>query len=90
MLLLDVHELTLTPEEAAQPIRVRADIFPGDAEDRTVYFSSDDLSIASVDDGGIVTFTGKTGAAHITAQTETGLSDTCTINILNETTEAEP
>ena len=87
MLMLDVRELTLTLEEAVQPIRIKAEIVPNDAEERKVYYSTDSEVIATVDEGGIVTFAGRPGVVHITAQAENGLSATCTITLIDHRTE---
>ena len=78
---LDVRELTLTAAEARQPVRLRAEIVPSDAENRTVSYASDNEAVAAVDEGGIVTFTGAPGVASIRAFTENGLEDTCTITV---------
>ena len=81
-IVLNVHERTLSLEEAGQPLRLTAQVLPEDAEDRSVTFSSDNEVLATVDAGGIVTFTGANGTATITAETENGLKDTCTITVL--------
>ena len=78
---LDVRELALSVADTAQPVRLRAEIAPADAENPTVYFACDAPAVASVDEQGIVSFTGSAGMARITAYTENGLSDTCVITV---------
>ena len=63
-----------------EKLTIKADIFPENAEDKTIIWSSSDTTVASVDNNGIVTPVGD-GQATITAETSNGKSASTEISV---------
>lgn len=61
-------------------------ILPSAATDRTLYWSSSDESVATVDKNGYVVACG-IGTAVITATASNGVSDSCTVTVTENTSE---
>lgn len=62
--------------------QLTANIYPGQASNKKVYWSSSDESVATVTQGGRVVAKSKTGSTIITARTEDGnKTDTCQIYV---------
>lgn len=74
---LDVTELTLTEGEG---YLLTATITPSNATDRTINWSTSNIGVATVDDGGNVVAV-EAGEAIITATTNNGLSATCNVTV---------
>lgn len=75
---LNMTELTLNPDESEN---LQATVYPENATDKTVTWSSSDASVAKVTDYGRVTAV-KTGTAVITAQAGDAKA-TCTVKVNN-------
>ena len=75
---LNMTELTLNPDESEN---LQATVYPENASDKTVTWSSSDASVAKVTDYGRVTAI-KTGTAVITAQAGDAKA-TCTVKVNN-------
>ena len=75
---LDQTEVSTTVKE---PVQLKATVLPEDCEDQTVTWTSSDMSVAEVDQNGLVTGK-KPGTAVITAKTVNGLTAECNIRIL--------
>ncbi len=75
---LSNYELLMREGHTAELIAV---VSPEDATDKTVTWKSEDESIATVDNNGIVTAI-KTGVVNINATTVNGLSATCVVTVV--------
>lgn len=73
---LDRTELNLKPDEGAQ---VYATIYPENASDKSIFWSSSNENVATVSDG-YISATG-VGSAIITAKTSNGLSAKLSVNV---------
>ncbi len=70
--------------------QLNVEIDPGDADNKNVDFTSDDESIASIDNEGIVTAIAE-GETIITVTTEDGNhKDTATVNVTDPDPDEEP
>lgn len=83
--LIEISEVSLSPKELTliegDEVQLSLLITPGDATDRSVYWSSSDSTVASVDGDGIVTAAAK-GTAVITVKTaEARKQDTAGIRV---------
>ena len=76
---LSRYKLQLLPGTTAS---LEADIYPGDAEDRTVTWSSDNEAVVQVNDG-VLTAGENEGTAVITARTVNGKEASCTVTVTN-------
>lgn len=77
---LDCHEAELRP---SQTLSLSAEVLPSDASDKALHWSSDNESVAIVDESGLVTAVSK-GSAQIRVETADGFcSDNCTILVKN-------
>ena len=68
----------------SESIKLKADIKPNDATDKTIKWSSSDEKVATVDKDGKVKFK-KKGKVTITAKSSNDIKAKCTINIKNNT-----
>ncbi len=72
--------------EVGQTSALTATVFPADASNKNVVWSSADTSIATVDEDGVVTGVGP-GVVNITAVTESGaFQDSCQITVIRRVT----
>ena len=78
---LDRNTLTLNEEDVQ---KLTADVQPADATDQSVTWTSSDTLVAQVDDDGTVTARWA-GTATITATAGNGMSDTCTVTVVDIT-----
>ena len=76
---LDSHGNATSPAK-----KLTAAVYPDDADDKGVKWSSSDTSVATVDSDGLVTPKGE-GVALITAETANGLSASCTATVASKT-----
>lgn len=75
---LDRAELNLSPGDTAE---LKAEVEPAFATNRTVFWQSDNLGVATVDENGKVKAMAP-GTAKITATTEDGgMTATCTVSV---------
>lgn len=75
---LDRTELNLSPGDTAE---LKAEVEPAFATNRTVFWQSDNLGVATVDENGKVKAMAP-GTAKITATTEDGgMTATCTVSV---------
>lgn len=76
--------------EADQSKQLNVDIYPSNATNKQVQWSSSDENVAAVDAEGNVTSVGK-GTAIITVKTMDGseISDTCTVTVTNDVIHAD-
>lgn len=75
----DKSTLTLAPSTSYSLITV---VVPDAAEDKTLIWSSNDPTIATVDQSGVVTAVSD-GTAYITAVAVGGASKSCTVNVIS-------
>ncbi len=81
---LNVADMTLL---VGQSDKLTATVSPENVTDKTITWASDNETIASVDENGLVTALG-VGSATITASTENGLTATCEVTVLPVLVEA--
>ena len=80
---LDSTELTVTLGSA--PVKLTATVLPEEADNKDVLWASDDDTIATVDENGVVTAVGA-GTARITVTTVDGeYTDTCVVTVSDGT-----
>ena len=80
---LDSTNIKLSSQTPSAQISYR--VFPGDASDQTIIWTSKDTSIATVDSSGVVTATGN-GMTEITAQTiDGGFTQSCYVTVSSYT-----
>lgn len=81
---LNVADMTLL---VGQSDKLTATVSPENVTDKTITWASDNETIATVDENGLVTALG-VGSATITASTENGLTATCEVTVLPVLVEA--
>ncbi len=81
---LNVTDMTLL---VGQSDKLTATVSPENVTDKTITWASDNETIATVDESGLVTALG-VGSATITASTENGLTATCEVSVLPVLVEA--
>lgn len=74
-----------------ETLQLTATVYPSNADDKSVVWSSDDTDVATVSETGLVTATGG-GTASVTATTVNGLTASCalTVNVTLEGIEVLP
>lgn len=84
-----VHEVSfsansiyLLREQTDAPIQLTASVYPADADNKTLTFSSNNELVATVSQTGLVTLTGGYGTAFITAAAEGGAQDQFVVNVV--------
>lgn len=80
---LDIHEISLN---AGETCVLTATVMPDDADDKSVTWTSSNESVATVTDGTVTAIAA--GTAEITASCS-GLSDVCTVTVIEELKEPE-
>lgn len=89
----EVTRITLNKSSASikvgEKVQLSATVYPTNAADKNIVWSSSDNSVASVDSRGIVT-ANKVGTATITAASSNGISATCAITVTENTTVIPP
>lgn len=80
---LDIHEISLN---AGETCVLTATVMPEDADDKSVTWSSSNENVATVTDGTVTAMAA--GTAEITASCH-GLSDVCTVTVIEELKEPE-
>ena len=83
---ISLNKSTLSMD-AGQTYQLTASVYPGNAANRNVEWSSSDTSIAAVDENGLVTAL-KKGTAVITAKAKdgSGVEKSCSVTVLNNLT----
>lgn len=76
------NTLTLSYGERSESLKV--DVFPANADDKSVTWTSSDPTVANVSDSGVVTAQSKSGEAVITATSEANPSQSasCTVTVV--------
>lgn len=74
---LDKHRITL---QRGESYRLRAEISPDNATDKTLIWNSDNEDVATVKDGTVNAV--KQGEARITVQTSNGKGDVCVVEVV--------
>ena len=82
------ESIAITPEDltlmTGDDYLLTADVLPDEAENKTITWSSNNMSVATVDDAGGVTAVAE-GTAVITAKTSNGLADICVVTVTRKT-----
>lgn len=81
---ISINKSNVTKALNESSVKLKANITPNDATDKSVKWSSSDDSIATVDKNGKVSFK-KIGKVTITAKSSNDKKSTCTVNIKNNT-----
>jgi uncharacterized protein YjdB len=80
---LNEHSITLNKTEQ---FNLSVSILPEDADDKTINWTSDDTSIATVDENGVVTAIKEGQTEIVVTSTATGLQDRCTVLVRKNVT----
>ncbi len=75
------REYAILEQNSGNTVNLKATVYPDNAVNKNVIFTSSDESIATVDADGKVT-AGKTGVAEITARTANGMTAKCRIYVM--------
>ena len=79
---ITLNESSLTLSTHGQTYQLTATIQPSNASDKTIYWSSNNEAIATVDNNGLVTAVGN-GVTYIYASTSNYLTASCTVKVEN-------
>jgi uncharacterized protein YjdB len=81
--MLNEHSITLNKTEQ---FNLSVSILPEDADDKTINWNSEDTSIATVDENGVVTAIKEGQTEIVVTSTATGLQDRCTVLVRKNVT----
>lgn len=80
---LNEHSITLNKTEQ---FNLSVSILPEDADDKTINWTSEDTSVATVDENGVVTAIKEGQTEIVVTSTATGLQDRCTVLVRKNVT----
>ena len=86
---LNMDEIYLLREQTVEPIQLRAEVLPVDADDKLLTYTTDNDLVATVSPEGLVTPVGGYGTATITARATSGAEAKFTVNVVAELPEEE-
>ena len=78
----NANSIYLLREQTASPIQLTPEIYPVDADNQQLTYSSSNELVATVDANGLVTLTGGYGTAFISATAEGGAQADFIVNVV--------
>lgn len=85
---LNVTEQTLYKEQTSEPFQLKTTVIPEDADDPTLFYSTDNPLVANVSQDGLVTMTGGYGTAVISVEATSGARAVCSVHVVMPQTDA--
>lgn len=79
---LNITEQTLYKEQTGEPFQLKATVYPEDADDPKLVYSTDNPLVANVSPEGLVTMTGGYGTAVISAEASSGAKAVCSVHVV--------